>query len=78
VQAVERAHFFSQPVFVPIINWDKPLGLTGYFATEISDSELWRLVPKTAKFTGTTISHNIYSVKNFGTVIKQLITRRLT
>jgi hypothetical protein len=58
VEAVEGSHFFSEPVFIPIVDRDNTFGVTGHFAAEIRNGELWRLLPKTAKFTGTWIVHN--------------------
>ena len=58
MEAVEGSHFFSKPVFIPIIDRNNTFGMTGHFAAEIRNGELWRLLPETAKFTGTWIGHN--------------------
>lgn len=74
MQAVEWAHFFTQPIFVPIIDWYKFFGLTADTATEVGKCESWRLVPQAAEFMGAR-SHN--KVNSFADDwIKRLIMKR--
>jgi hypothetical protein len=66
VQAVKWPHFFAKPVFIPIINRNDALGLAGYLAAKIGNCKPWRLLPKAAKFTGTTSSHDSNQFLIFG------------
>lgn len=53
-QTVERAHFFAQPIDVPLIDGDNALCLPRHFAAEVGDGKEWRNAPQTAEFLDTT------------------------
>jgi len=57
MQAVERAHFFAEPVLVPIVDRKNLFGLTGSATAQKCEKEFGRFTPQATEFMGTTC-HN--------------------
>ena len=57
MQAVERTHFFAQPVFV-LINRQELLGLPGDPAAQVGEGQTGRYTPDAAEFANT-ICHDL-------------------
>ena len=48
--AVERAHFFAQPIDVPFIYGNNAFGLAGHLTTQKSQGQAGRGAPDTTEF----------------------------
>ena len=52
MEAVERPHFFAEPVFVPLIQGDDAFGMASDFAAQIGECETRRFSPQPTEFAG--------------------------
>jgi len=57
-QAIEWAHLFTQPVYVPLVYGKEFFGLAGGFAAQVSKRQTRRDAPKAAEFLDT-IGHSV-------------------
>ena len=57
MQAVERAHFFAEPVLVPIVDRKNFFGVTACAAAQKGEKEFGRFTPQATEFEGATC-HN--------------------
>ena len=79
VQAIERPHFFAQPIDIPFVFGEKDtLGLTGGFSAEVGNGQSGGFVPDAAEFTDMRYCHDKIVFVRKSEWVKQLITRVLT
>ncbi len=57
MQAVQRAHFFAEPVLVPIIDRKNFFGVMACAAAQKGEKEFGRFTPQATEFEGATC-HN--------------------